>query len=866
MSAPTQIAHYRITGKLGEGGMGAVYRATDMKLNREVAVKVLPDNLGFDPDRYARFAREAQLLASLNHPNIATIYGVEDRAIIMELVEGAPIKGPLTDDQALPLIGQLIDALEYAHDKTVIHRDLKPANILLTADGRIKVLDFGLAKALSPEQAPVANPSLSPTLTMGGTVAGVIMGTASYMSPEQARGSNVDRRADIWSFGVVLYELLTGKQLFEGENISDVLAAVLRQEIDFALVPARFQRLLRMCLTRDPKLRLRDISGARLLLEDAPQVTATTRRPWLPWAVAGVACVATAAAWLWPKPQVLTPGVARFDIPHPEGTGRPTASGAPQAVPSPDGKNIVFVVVETASGKNSLWIRPLGAPTPHRLDQTEDANFPFWSPDSQFIAYFASEKLKRIAVSGGSIQTICDLEAATPNGRLSLLGGGGAWSPEGVIVYSSGSGPLQRVPAVGGVPTPATTLAPDEIRHSWPQFLPDGRLLYFAANKTSSKNGVYVQDVGATARTLVTESASLAAWAQPGYLLFVREGTLLARRMDPKSLQLQGEPFTVAENVTFNATIGRAAFSVSPRGVLAYRSGAASASVRQLAWYDRSGRRIAPLGKPGAWFYPVISPDGKRLALYMDGLSGSGSKPDAWVMDLSTEVVTRLTRGGTLSGLYPPVWSPDSQRLAVTESNGGIVEVVADSGKSAPLAPQPLAARGWMPDGATLLVSDLSTSRYSFFKPGPNAKPSLLLETPYFMRQLRLSSDGRHLAYASNEAEGSDIYVASFPSFAEKRKVSSGGGISPLWSRNGKELYFANNAGSIFSAEIRTSPNLAASVPKLLFPAQAHWSLDGFNIFAASADGQRFLIAEELASRGDQNGYRVVVNWAADLK
>jgi len=623
MSAPTQIAHYRITGKLGEGGMGAVYRATDMKLNREVAMKVLPDNLGFDPDRYARFAREAQLLASLNHPNIATIYGVEDRAIIMELVEGAPIKGPLTDDQALPLVNQLIDALEYAHDKTVIHRDLKPANILLTADGRIKVLDFGLAKALSPEQAPVANPSLSPTLTMGGTVAGVIMGTASYMSPEQARGSNVDRRADIWSFGVVVYELLTGKQLFEGENISDVLAAVLRQEIDFALVPARFQRLLRMCLTRDPKLRLRDISGARLLLEEAPQVTATTRRPWLPWAVAGVACVATAAAWLWPKPQVLTPSVARFELPNPEGAGPPLNLGAPQTVPSPDGKNIALVVLDKNSGKHSLWIRPLGAAAPHRLDQTDEANFPFWSPDSQSIAFFASNKLKRVAVSGGSIQTICAFDVAS--NVLTAMGDGGAWRADDVIVYSLGQGPLYRVPAGGGIPTQATNLASGEARHSWPQFLPDGRILYFVG-RAPSKHALYVQELGATARTLVMESDSRAVWTPPGYLLFVRDGTLLARRMDPNTLQFQGESHTVAEDVSFNPTIGRAAFAVSERGVMAYRLSSNTLVNRQLVWYDRSGRRIGPLGKPAPLNNPVISPDGKRLALYI-GTEGAGLAP-----------------------------------------------------------------------------------------------------------------------------------------------------------------------------------------------------------------------------------------------
>ena len=363
MSKPTQIAHYRITGKLGEGGMGAVYRASDTKLNREVAIKVLPDEFGFDVDRLARFTREAHVLASLNHPNIATIYGVEERAIVMELVEGSALAGPLSDEQAMPLVLQLIDALEYAHDKGVVHRDLKPANILVTSDGRLKVLDFGLAKALAGERAAAGNPETSPTLTMNATVAGLIMGTAAYMSPEQARGGAVDRRSDIWSFGVVLYELLTGRRLFEGENVSDILAAVLRQDLDLSRVPARFQKLIGLCLKRDSRQRLRDISGARLLLDEvpAPVEVSASRRQWQTWAVAGLAIAGGAAAWLWPKPNEPGLGVVRFALTLPDGSLQSIGAAANRIrTLGVDGLRIAVTPGISVSNGPEL---PLGTPT-----------------------------------------------------------------------------------------------------------------------------------------------------------------------------------------------------------------------------------------------------------------------------------------------------------------------------------------------------------------------------------------------------------------------------------------------------------------------------------------------------------------------
>ncbi len=410
MSPGQSIAHYRILSKLGEGGMGAVYRAIDTKLNRDVAIKVLPDSFAADPDRLARFTREAQVLASLNHPNIAAIYGVEERALVMELVEGGEPRGPLAEADALAMIEQLIDALEYAHERGVVHRDLKPANIKITPEGRLKVLDFGLAKAMSGDTA-AGNPMSSPTLTMRVTMAGTIMGTAAYMAPEQARGHNVDQRADIWAFGVVVCELLTGKLLFEGATISDTLASVLRQEIDFNATPTRFHPLLRACLERDPKRRLRHIGDARLLLaqppaQAAPATLSQPKRAWLPWAAALLALSAAGAAWFRPKPPTLA--TVRFSIPFPEGTTESRISFGPQAVPSPDGRYLAFVA--GTSEKNAVWIRPLDSASSHRLDNTEGARYPFWSPDGKYIGYFADGKLKRILAAGGPAKTLCEIK------------------------------------------------------------------------------------------------------------------------------------------------------------------------------------------------------------------------------------------------------------------------------------------------------------------------------------------------------------------------------------------------------------------------------------------------------------------------
>jgi len=532
-----------------------------------------------------------------------------------------------------------------------------------------------LAKA-TEETSPVTSqsPTLSPTLSLAMTPAGVILGTAAYMSPEQARGKPVDKRADIWAFGVVLYEMLTGAMLFGGETVSDSLAAVIAKEPDWAALPndtpPRIRRLMEHCLRKDLKHRMRDIGDARLIIDEAEPTAAAVapvverRRQWLPWAVTGLVAVAAAVAvgrvWLRPKP--VDTGAALFLLTMPESTVQPAAQAGAQAVPSPDGRYVAFTARDKSAAKNNLWVRPLGSLEAHKLDKTEDANFPFWSPDAQFIAFFADGKLKRIAVAGGSPQTLCDAGRESPS---QASGDGGTWNQEGVIVFAPQGKALMRVPAVGGMATPITSLDQQEHDHSWPQFLPDGRhVLYFAKNRDPEKSGVYAQELGSSKRVLVVRSAIRGAWSPPGYLLLVRESTLFAQRMNPKTFQLEGEPVSVAQDVTANESNGRASFAVSENGVLVYRSGMRFRP-RQLAWYDREGKRLGAVGKPGEYASVTLSPDEKNAALTVGAAAGHA---DTWIMDLSSGVLTRMTLDSQ-SSMGP--WSPDSQRMAVNHRDGG---------------------------------------------------------------------------------------------------------------------------------------------------------------------------------------------------
>jgi len=873
---PDHIAHYRITAKLGQGGMGEVYRATDTRLGRDVAIKVLPASVAEDPSRMARFEREAQLLAALNHPNIAAIYGIEQGALIMELVEGDDLKGPLPVETALAYARQIADALEAAHEKGIIHRDLKPANVKVTPAGQVKLLDFGLAKATEESSAIAgSSPTMSPTLSLAMTQAGMILGTAAYMSPEQARGKPVDKRADIWAFGVVLFEMLTGAPLFGGgETITDTIASVVKQEPDWKALPAdtpsHVRKLLERCLRKDPKKRMQAIGDVRLLLDEPDEAPAAavaaapvvvSRRQWLPWAVTGVVVVAAAVAagTMWLKPKPVEVGAARFLLTLPEGTTEAGSAAAAQAAPSPDGRYIAFVARDKA-GKENLWVRPLGSLAAHKLDKTEGANYPFWSPDGQFLAFFADGKLKRIAVAGGSPQTLGDAKTTGSLRTAShVWGDGGTWNRDGVVVYAPGGTVLMRVPAAGGMATPATTLDPRELYHSWPQFLPDGwHLLYFAMCKDSAQSGIYVQELGSSQRTLVMRSALRAAWSPPGYLLFIRESTLFAQRMNPKTYRLEGEAATVAEEVTANDANGRAAFAVSENGVLVYRGGLFARSA-QLAWYDREGKRLEAIGKADAYGAVKLSPDEKSAAV----LAGTGpGRSDTWIVDLSTGVLTRMTLDSQSSISMGP-WSPDSQRIAVNRQSGGPAEVTVASGKVRVLATDLHYANDWSPDGSSLLSTDQDFHRLSLLPLTGDNNARTILETAYSKRYFRFSPDGRWVSYSSDESGRYEVFVAAFPSFAEKRQVSNGGGGTSFWRKDGREILYVAPGSTLMSAEIKTGSHIEAGVPKPLFQFSSGTFPD-FEI-APTGDGKRFLVVES-NQPGQQAQIMVVLNWAADLK
>jgi predicted Ser/Thr protein kinase len=591
---PQAIAHYRVTAKLGEGGMGEVYRATDTKLGRDVAIKILPDAFAHNPERMARFAREAQVLPSLNHPNIATIYGVEERAIVMELVEGERLAGPLPLKTALDYARQIAEALEYAHDRGVVHRDLKPANIKVTSEGRVKVLDFGLAKALTSD-VPVTSSESSPTLTMRKSTSGVILGTAAYMSPEQAKGKTVDRRADIWAFGVVLMEMLTGRPMYTGETVSETLASVIKDQPDFGgtpretLIPIR--RLLRRCLDKDPHRRLRDIGEARIAIEEALEgrtaegesAAAPSPRRAFPWGVATVLAIALAVLAIVHFREFRgEPAVVRFTIAPPEKTAFNIMG---PAVISRDGSRIAFSPT-SADGMSRLWIRSLDAVNARPLAGTEGATFPFWSPDGASLGFFAGGKLKKVDLSGGRVAAICD----------AYTGVGGTWNQDGVILFApAGQAALQRVSASGGMPSNVTKLETSLTSHRWPWFLPDGRHFLYLS-RTGSISSIRIGSLGSSEDKTLFKNQFNAAYAQ-GYLLFLSDSILMAQPFDANRLAITGDAVPAVEEVQANSGWQRAVFSVSENGLLIVGTGKSVGA--QLAWFDRRGTQLGFLGNPG---------------------------------------------------------------------------------------------------------------------------------------------------------------------------------------------------------------------------------------------------------------------------
>jgi Tol biopolymer transport system component len=862
LTSGTKLGSYEITAPIGAGGMGEVYQAHDTKLGRDVAIKVLPEAFAHDPERLSRFQREAKMLAALNHSNIATIHGLEQSSgtsyLVMELVPGETLAeqikrdGALPIEEALAIAKQIAEALEAAHEKGIIHRDLKPANVKLTPEGKVKVLDFGLAKAFAGDGA-AEDPSNSPTLSRAATMQGVILGTAAYMSPEQARGKAVDKRTDIWAFGAVLYELLTGKAAFQGEDVTDILAAVVRAEPDWQALPAatptQVRSLLRRCLQKDKTLRLQAAGDARIELQEAiatpkdsgvTQATpASTSKLLLPVGAvaAALAIVAGVALWaLWrstrPIEQPLRP-LLRLDVDLGPAVSLGSPAGADEII-SPDGTRLVYV------SQGRLFTRRLDQPNASELAGTQGAWAPFFSPDGQWIAFFAGGKLQKISVEGGSAITLCNAS----NGR------GGSWGEDGNIIAAlNTAGGLSRIPSAGGPPTPATDLQNGEAMHRWPQILPGGKAVLYTASTTNAFDTANIEVMSLAdqrSKTLV-RGGTFGRHLPSGHLVYVSRGTLFAVPFDVDRLEVRGTPAPVLDQVNYNATAGSAQLDFSQTGTLIYRSGGAGGGLLTVAWLDGAGKVQPLLPKPGAYGRPSVSPDGQRLALDVT----EGASSDIWVYDWQRDTMTRLTFTTTA---LAPVWSPDGRYIAFRALGAGMSVTRSDgAGQLQPLTQsknlqQPYS---FTPDGKRLAFfeegsgtsNDLWTVPLESDNAGLRAgKPEVLLQTPADERHPDFSPDGRWMAYSSDESGTSQVYVRAFPDKGGKWQISNSGGTYAMWSRNGHELFFETLDNRIMVAAYTVKgDSFVADKPRVWSEKQLGGTVNAVRNVDLAPDGKRIV-------------------------
>jgi serine/threonine-protein kinase len=837
--------------------MGEVWRATDTKLGREVALKVLPASFAQDAERMARFEREAKVLASLNHPHIAQIYGIEERALVMELVEGETLKGPLPLQTALDYARQVADALETAHEKGVVHRDLKPGNIMITPAGVVKVLDFGLARVAAE---PASDSTNSPTQTISPTRAGVILGTAPYMSPEQARGKAADKRADIWAFGCVLYEMLTGKQAFTGETTTDILAAVVTKEPDLEKVPAKVRRLLRKCLEKDPRKRLRDIGDAWELVEEVGQALSPTNasRSSAPW-IAAVALALVAAFLgfaLWRATRPIDHPLTRFSV-----------NLGPDALPgqnltaaiSPDGRRLVFAA-RGPDGKQQLATRLLDQAQATFLTGTENGSDPFFSPDGQWIGFTAGAELKKISVQGGAPVTLSRAARGVP---------GASWGRDGNINAALGTGvPLSRIPAAEGPPQPLTRLGSGEITHRWPQVLPGGDTVLFTSASAGLEENASIEAISLKTGQIkiVQRGGYYGRYLPGGFLVYVRQGVLFGVRFDPARLEVRGPPTPLVEDLAANPITGGGQFDFSATGTFVYAAGKSAAQAWQVAWLDSSGKTQPLVATPGAYLYPRLSPDGRKLAFTGDG-------QDVYVHDLERDTTTRLTFTGHGSW---PVWTPDGRHIVFEfDANDYSLYWIRSDGAGDPqrILENPNFTRPWSisPDGrwlASIEIDpatgfDLWTLPLDITDPDhPRpGKPEPFLRTPADEVVPRFSPDGRWIAYRSNESGRNEIYVRPFPAGSGgKWQVSSVGGLYAFWANNGRELFYETADNRIMVVNYTVNgPSFVRGKPRLWSDKQLFFT--GTSNLDLAPDGKRFVVLSlpETPAGGEKGTVHVTI-------
>lgn len=861
--------------------MGEVYRAHDEKLNRDVAIKVLPIALSKDPDRLRRFEQESQAAGALNHPNILAVYdvGTHDEApyIVSELLEGESLKerlddGPLPQRKAIDYAIQIARGLAAAHEKGIIHRDVKPDNLFVTGDDRVKILDFGIAKLIAPSDD--GRPQTEIATRKVQTDPGTVLGTVGYMSPEQVRGKHIDHRSDIFSVGAVLYEMLSGQRAFRRDTAVETLNAILKEEPPELTtanrgIPPGVERVVWHCLEKSPERRFQSATDVAFALEalsgvatrstEQTLVTASARPRWitkerLVWASI---CVLLLAATLlfgyWARRQTTNTRAVRLALATP-----PEASLPSRVTVAPDGQRVVFVA-NTADGKRVLWVRPLDSLTAQPLAGTEGAVSPFWSPDSRFIGYFAAGKLLKVDVSGGRPQSLCNAGQDR----------GGAWSTNGTILFAGNEG-LYRVSSQGGAASLATKAAPKEEAHRWPQFLPDGNHFIFLADAaTAEDHHVRLGSLDSQESPILFGAISRIVYATPGYILYVNQGALMARGFDASSLKLTGEPATVVEHVAEVGANHEYDFSASDNGVLAYQSGNPNA---QLTWFDRDGKKLKTVGETANYSEVTLSPDGRRAAVGM--LDPDDRAADVWVVDLDRNSSSRLTFNP--SGDGTPLWSPDGTKIVFGSNRVGNGQINLYSKSASGAGDEQLLlqsdsekfATSWSRDGQYIFfenwIPKSSAAVWVLPVTGDRQPKPALPQSSFDQIQGKISPDGHFLAYSTNESGRWEVYVQPFPATGGKWQISSGGGALPLWRPDGKELFFLAEGGKVMSADIRTDGGFQSGIPRLLFQADIKYRGDA-SPYDVRADGQA-LIINVLAEGNSAAPLTIVLNWSAGLK
>jgi eukaryotic-like serine/threonine-protein kinase len=888
----TRLGPYEIVSPLGAGGMGEVYRARDIRLDRSVAIKVLPEGLAADPEFRDRFDREARVISQLAHPHICTLFDVGRQAstdyLVLEYLEGETLatriaRGAVKPDEALRIATEIAEALEAAHRAGVVHRDLKPGNVMLTKGGAgstaaVKLLDFGLAKS-SVAGTGVARGHMDltapPTMTSPLTTQGTILGTFQYMSPEQIEGREADTRSDIWAFGCIVHEMLTGKKAFEGKTQAGLIGAILERDPAplgdrKSSLPPRLAWILSVCLAKDPAERwqhVRDLLHELRRLrevEELPAPPAATRTIWPLVATGAVAAVAVVAlAVVLSTRREPERAALRVIVLPAEGTEVNGGPAAPQAAISPDGKRIVFSAVD-AGQRSRLFVRPLDSLEPRPIPGTDEGELPFWSADGRYVAFFtADRKLKKVVPDGEPVQTICDLPGIGP-------WGGGTWNRDGVILFGAGPNhPIYRVPASGGVPEAITKLDRGQRHraHLWPAFLADGkRFVFLTTSVDPAVRGIYTASLGSGQTTRLVDATVRAVFALPNHLLFIRDGTLLAQQLDAAGSKLMGEPKAIAEHIAYNPDVGlgRSTFTASDTGVLVYRTGDVGGTVMaQLTWFDRKGARLGQLGEPGLHQAFSLSPDGTRVAVSI--YDRRSRQADIWIVDAARGTRTRLTFDAADEDF--PIWSPRGEQLAFVSARSNLhVKAATGVGSEETLLEGTTDAvvDDWSPDGQFLIyeTTDPKTGADLWILPRAGARTARpLLQTPADEGSAQLSPDGRWLAYVSNESGLSEVYVQPFPLSGAKWQISRDGGTEPRWRADGNELYYLAADRSVAAVEVKGAATFEVGAPVALFRVAARNI--GENTYIVARDGRVLANTNNIQTGTTMT---VVTDWMQRLK